>query len=59
MSESLVSVCIGTFNRARYLRECLDSVFAQTYRNFEVVVADNASPDETAEIVRGYGERVV
>ena len=58
MSESLVSVCIGTFNRARYLRECLDSVFAQTYRNFEVVVADNASTDETAEIVRGYGERV-
>ena len=58
MSEPLVSVCIGTFNRARYLRECLDSVFAQTYRNFEVIVADNASTDETVAIARSYGERV-
>ena len=58
MSEPLVSVCIGTYNRARYLRECLDSVFAQTYRSLEVVVADNASTDATVEIVRGYGDRI-
>ena len=58
MSEPLVSVCIGTYNRARDLRECLDSVFAQTYRNFEVVVADNASTDDTVAVARSYGERV-
>lgn len=58
MSEPLVSVCIGTFNRARTLRECLDSVFAQTYRNLEVIVADNASTDDSVEIVRRYGDRV-
>ena len=58
MSEPLVSVCIGTYNRARDLRECLDSVLAQTYPNFEVVVVDNASTDDTVEIARGYGDRV-
>ena len=58
MSEPLVSVCIGTYNRERYVRECLDSVFSQTYRNLEVVVVDNASTDRTVEIVQSYGQRV-
>lgn len=56
MNEPLVSVCIGAYNRERYIRECLDSVFAQTYKNIEVVVADNASTDRTVEIVQSYGE---
>lgn len=54
----LVSVCIGTFNREDYIRECLDSVFHQTYPNFEVVIADNASTDHTVEIAESYGPRV-
>jgi len=54
----LVSVCIGTFNREDYIRECLDSVFAQTYENYEVVIADNASTDRTVEIAESYGSRV-
>lgn len=58
MSYPLVSVCIGTFNRERYIRECLDSVFAQTYPKMEVVVVDNASTDRTVEIVQGYGDRI-
>ncbi len=58
MSESLVSVCIGVFNREGTIRECLDSIFAQTYGNLEVIVADNASTDGTVEIVRSYGPRI-
>ncbi|MCZ7590773.1 MAG: glycosyltransferase family 2 protein [Kiritimatiellae bacterium] len=54
MEQPLVSVCIGVYNREQYIRECLDSVMAQTYRNIEVVVADNASTDETLAIVRSY-----
>jgi glycosyltransferase involved in cell wall biosynthesis len=55
----LVSVCIGTYNRARYVQETLDSVFAQTYRPLEVVVVDDASTDGTPELVeRLYGDRV-
>lgn len=53
----LVSVCIGSYNHSAYLRECLDSVFEQTYWNFEVVVVDDASSDDTAEILAEYAVR--
>lgn len=58
MQEPLVSVCIGTYNREQSIRGCLDSVFAQTYGNLDVVVADNASTDRTTEIVESYGPRI-
>ncbi len=59
-SQPLVSVCIGTYNRADLIRECLDSVLAQTYCPIEVVVADNASTDATLDLVRAHsvGARV-
>ncbi len=50
----LVSICMPTHNGARWLREALDSALAQTHPNFEVVVSDDASTDETEEIVRSY-----
>ena len=53
-----VSVCIGTYNRERYIRECLESVFAQTEQNFEVIVVDDASTDGTLDILRSYGSRI-
>ena len=58
MTQPLVSVCIGSYNREKYIRETLDSVFAQTYPNLEVIVVDDASTDRTVEIVQSYGERV-
>jgi glycosyltransferase involved in cell wall biosynthesis len=54
----LVSVCIGTYNRERYIRECMDSVLAQNYPNLEIVVVDDASTDATVDIVRSYGDAV-
>lgn len=53
----LVTIGIPTYNRARgYLREVLDCVVAQTYANIEIVVADNGSTDNTAELVKSYGD---
>jgi glycosyltransferase involved in cell wall biosynthesis len=51
-----VTVVIPTFNRARFLPVALESVLAQTYRDFRLLVADNASTDETAEIVARYAD---
>jgi glycosyltransferase involved in cell wall biosynthesis len=54
----LVSVLVPSFNGARWLPEALDSILAQTYRNLEVILLDDASSDETPEIAARYGERV-
>jgi len=51
---TLVTVCIPTYNRQSYLREALDSVLAQTFHDFEVLVSDNGSVDGTEELVRSY-----
>jgi glycosyltransferase involved in cell wall biosynthesis len=50
--EPLVSICIPTYNSARYLDECLESALKQTYQNFEVLVVDNHSSDETVSMVK-------
>ena len=52
--EPLVNVLIHNYNYGRYLRQCLDSVFNQTYRNFRVIFSDNASSDESWQIALEY-----
>ena len=54
-SAPAVSVCIPTYNRRDYLKETLQSVFAQTYKDYEVVIVDDGSTDGTEEIKRGNG----
>ena len=51
-----VTVGIPTFNRADLLRETIESVLGQTYRNFRVIVSDNASTDETQEVVASVSD---
>lgn len=58
MSNSLVSICIPTFNGAEYLQEALDSVKQQTYNTIEVIVSDDASLDNTLAIVEQFKQSV-
>lgn len=53
--QPLVNILIPTYNRANYLRETIQSVLAQTYQNMEVLVFDDASPDNTSEVVAEFG----
>ncbi|HEY9070161.1 MAG TPA: glycosyltransferase family 2 protein [Candidatus Ozemobacteraceae bacterium] len=50
--QPLVSVIMNCYNSSAFLREAIDSVLAQTYRNWEIVFWDNQSTDESAAIVR-------
>lgn len=56
MSEPKVSVCIPAYNYGKYLKRCLESVLAQTYEDFEIVLVDNASTDETSDIARTFDD---
>lgn len=51
-----VSVLIPTYNRAHYLSGCLESVLASDYQDLEVIVSDNASPDNTRDVVRSFDD---
>jgi glycosyltransferase involved in cell wall biosynthesis len=57
MSESKVTVAIPTYNRASLLKLSLESVLAQDYPDFRVLVLDNASDDETEAVVRSFAEQ--
>lgn len=56
-SEPLVSVVTPVFNGARYLSQCIDSVRAQTYSNWEHILLDNCSTDETLLLAREYAAK--
>ena len=48
------SVVIPTYNQANFLNDCLNSVFNQTFKNFEVIVIDNHSNDDTSKVIRKH-----
>ncbi len=49
--EPLVSIIIVNWNAEKYLKKCIDSLFEQTYKNFEIIVVDNASTDNSVEFI--------
>lgn len=55
MMEEKISVLIPVYNRERYIKACIGSILAQTYRNIQIIVYDDGSTDRTAGIVRSYG----
>jgi glycosyltransferase involved in cell wall biosynthesis len=53
-----VSVIIPTYQSAQFIRETIDSVLAQTYKDYEVIVVDGKSTDGTVEILKSYSNRI-
>lgn len=51
---SKVSVIVPSFNQAPYITDCLKSIFAQTKKDYEVIVVDDHSTDNTAEVIKPY-----
>lgn len=55
--QPLLSICIPTYNRCRYLPETLDSILAQSTPEVEIVISDNASTDETRSVLTEYAAK--
>ncbi len=55
----MISVIIPTYNRSRMTREAIESTLAQTFDDFELIVVDDGSIDDTATMVRGFGDRLI
>lgn len=53
-----ISVIIPTYNCAHFLPEAIDSVLAQTFRDYELIVIDDGSTDDTEEVVKRYGDQI-
>lgn len=55
MKDSIrFSIIIPNYNEDKYIRECLESVFKQTYKNYEVIVVDDGSTDRSIEIINEF-----
>lgn len=59
INKPKVSIIIPVYNEERKIKNCLDSIFSQSYKDFEVLIIDDNSTDKTLEIVRNYKVRIL
>ena len=57
MEKQLISIIVPIYNVENYLRQCLDSVLGQTFKNFEVLLVNDGSSDSSGDICREYVEK--
>ena len=57
-SNELVSIIIPIYNSEKYLKECLNSLFEQTYENIEIIAVDDGSTDSSLQILQDYSDRL-
>lgn len=55
----MIKILLSTYNGEKYLNQQLDSLFAQTYKNFEIIARDDCSQDNTLEILHSYNITII
>ena len=56
-NQPLVSILMNCYNGKKYLKEAIDSIFSQTYNNWEIIFIDNCSTDCSARIAKSYNSK--
>jgi len=56
--KPLISVVINCFNGESYLKEAIESVYSQTYQNWEIIFWDNQSTDNSSKIIKSYSKKI-
>lgn len=57
LKKPKVSIILSTYNREKLLSQAMESILTQTYKNFELIVINDGSTDNTAKILKGYAQR--
>lgn len=50
----MISIIIPVYNVEKFIRQCLDSILSQSYKNYEVILIDDKSKDSSLDIIRKY-----
>jgi len=54
--KPLISICMPNYNYEHYIKEAIESILSQTYSNFELIIVDDASTDNSAEIIKSFND---
>ena len=55
--EDLISVVVPIYNVENYIKKCVDSILSQTYKNLEIILVDDGSPDNCPQICDEYAQK--
>ena len=54
----MISIIIPVYNVEKFVRQCLDSILSQSYKNYEVILIDDKSKDSSLDIIREYEKKI-
>ncbi|MBN1967942.1 MAG: glycosyltransferase family 2 protein [Candidatus Delongbacteria bacterium] len=57
MKNDLISVVIANYNNSKFLPQCIESVLKQSYKNFEIIIVDDCSTDDSLRVLEEYSEK--
>ncbi|MDC6473189.1 glycosyltransferase family 2 protein [Flavobacteriaceae bacterium] len=55
--NSIIAICLTTYNRPKYLKIAIDSILNQTFKNFRLIILDNGSDIRTSEVIKAYRDK--